>query len=106
MVPHGLPLDEGALARLKARYGEPHRAYHTWTHIEALLAGLAAHSSLVSDATSVGLAILYHDAVYDPLSATNEEDSAELLEEASHTSASPDVQRLVERLRRERATAS
>ncbi|MCP5432500.1 MAG: hypothetical protein H6923_04435 [Alphaproteobacteria bacterium] len=81
MVPHGLPLDEGALARLKARYGEPHRAYHTWTHIEALLAGLAAHSSLVSDTTPVGLAILYHDAVYDPLSATNEEDSAELLEE-------------------------
>ena len=28
------------LAGLRARYAEPHRAYHTQAHIDAMLAGL------------------------------------------------------------------
>lgn len=56
-------------------YNEPHRFYHTLTHIEDVLkqlndAGLLTHDELF-------LAAVFHDIIYDPQSSTNEEDSAE-----------------------------
>ncbi len=63
--------------RLALRYAEPQRHYHTWTHI---LACFDARDALESQpSTAVDLALLFHDAVYDPLAADNEERSAELL---------------------------
>ena len=58
------------LQSLKARYGEPHRAYHTWAHVEALLGHFGQLDWTSPEA--VEIAIYYHDAVYQPMSPTNE----------------------------------
>jgi len=61
---------------LLRRWDEPHRHYHTSAHLGAMLA-------LVADAgPAVRLAVWFHDAVYDPRSDRNEEDSAALAREA------------------------
>ncbi|WP_342647554.1 adenylyltransferase/cytidyltransferase family protein [Mucilaginibacter sp. CSA2-8R] len=57
------------------RYQEPHRFYHTPEHLydiyqQLLERGLANHKTLL-------LATAYHDVIYNPQSATNEEDSAQ-----------------------------
>jgi predicted metal-dependent HD superfamily phosphohydrolase len=62
-----LPFDD-----LISRYAEPHRAYHTITHIETCLSELAD----IPDA--IQFAIWYHDAIYDPQAKDNEERSADL----------------------------
>ena len=67
------------LAGLRARYAEPHRAYHTQAHIDAMLAGLRALGSTVGQPDMVELAIWYHDAVYDPAAGGDERRSADLL---------------------------
>ncbi len=68
------------LERLLARYREPQRRYHTVTHLAAVLG--AAEELMgqveVTDPEAVRLALFFHDAVYDPRSATNEADSAAL----------------------------
>lgn len=64
---------------LRARYAEPHRAYHGQRHIDLLLAQFCDIRQRLHDPEAVELAIWYHDAIYDPLSKTNEADSAALL---------------------------
>ena len=64
---------------LKRRYSEPHRAYHTWAHIEALLGHCRTCAHLVHRPVPVLWAILWHDAIYDPNRNDNEERSAQLL---------------------------
>ena len=64
---------------LRRRHAEPHRHYHGWSHVEALSEVFASRVLTFTNERAVALAILYHDAVYDPRSATNEADSAELL---------------------------
>jgi predicted metal-dependent HD superfamily phosphohydrolase len=65
---------------LVARYSEPHRAYHDLAHIAELLRWF----DVVGDAVGwdaprdVYLAILFHDAIYDPRARDNEARSAEL----------------------------
>jgi predicted metal-dependent HD superfamily phosphohydrolase len=61
------------LVRLATRYQEPHRYYHNLEHIEYMLRNCPTNLSLHEY-----LAVWYHDAIYDPESKTNEEDSAEL----------------------------
>ncbi|MEM7058217.1 MAG: hypothetical protein AAF557_11550 [Pseudomonadota bacterium] len=65
------------IEKLRTRYAEPHRAYHNWTHIDALL----VHFERLewSSAMGVEIAVYYHDAIYDPLSGKNEAESAELM---------------------------
>lgn len=67
---------DGIGAELVARYGEPHRRYHTLAHIEAivpLVRGVAA-----------SLAAWFHDAIYDTTRHDNEARSAELARAALH----------------------
>ena len=64
---------------LRARYGEAHRHYHTWAHIEAMLADMAGVRDVLDDADAVELAVWYHDAIYDPHAGDNELKSAELM---------------------------
>ncbi|MDI1465802.1 metal-dependent phosphohydrolase [Catellatospora sp. KI3] len=52
------------------RWSEPHRYYHSLSHLAATL-------DLVDDPV-VALALWGHDAIYDPTAADNEERSAEL----------------------------
>lgn len=57
------------------RYTEPHRVYHNLEHISRML--LDAFDINENKLTKEQFfAILYHDAVYNPNSDTNEEDSA------------------------------
>ncbi len=59
-------------------YSEPHRHYHTLTHIQHCL-GLAAGVPMPeADRDVVEFALWFHDVVYDPRLADNEERSAEL----------------------------
>ena len=71
---------DAALDELLSRHRQPHRRYHTATHVMWVLRhvdDLAADSTPV-DLDAVRAAALFHDAVYDPRSTTNEHDSAVL----------------------------
>ena len=68
------------LDALRARYAEPHRAYHTQAHLDAVLAGVTAARARLHHPDAVELAAWYHDAIYDPARNDNEERSAQLLE--------------------------
>lgn len=83
------PAPESLLADLRARHAEPQRAYHTWAHIEALLALYRETQPLLNDPEAVLYAILFHDAVYEPTRADNEERSADLLREAARDLLAP-----------------
>lgn len=54
----------GTFAVLDAAYRQPHRAYHTWEHIDALLEGLRRFERLASRPDLVAAAIFWHDAVH------------------------------------------
>jgi predicted metal-dependent HD superfamily phosphohydrolase len=75
----GLDAPASLLHRLFCRYAEPHRHYHTLTHIAACLDARARITD--SALPEVDLALLFHDAIYDPLATDNEERSACLLVE-------------------------
>lgn len=79
---HGCAADsaERVLADLVRAYGEPHRHYHTLSHIANLLQLLDEHGG-IADGDAVTLAILFHDAVYDPARQDNEAASATLARE-------------------------
>ena len=67
-------------AGLRARYAEPHRAYHGQAHVDAMLLGLRELGNAVADPAAVESAIWYHDAIYDPAAGDNEARSAALLQ--------------------------
>jgi predicted metal-dependent HD superfamily phosphohydrolase len=68
---------DAAFAELLTRYGEPHRAYHATSHLQALFPLLQEHTP-VPPSLANRLAIWWHDAIYDPQSGDNEARSAEL----------------------------
>jgi predicted metal-dependent HD superfamily phosphohydrolase len=68
----------GAGANLLARYAEPARHYHDLTHLDEVLRGVDELADHARDADAVRLAAWFHDAVYDPRGADNEQRSAEL----------------------------
>ncbi len=66
---------------IEARYGEPHRAYHTLAHLEHCMAELDAVRTRLGDEGAVELALWFHDAVYNVhFPGDNETKSAELAE--------------------------
>jgi predicted metal-dependent HD superfamily phosphohydrolase len=69
------------LDRLIAAYSEPHRRYHNLRHIAECQNEYEPVRHLASSPESVELAIWFHDAVYDPRKADNEEQSATLAEQ-------------------------
>ena len=71
---------------LLGRYAEPHRQYHTATHVMLVLRDLhdAARAVSVQPSAEVLAAALYHDVIYDPRADDNEERSANLA--ANHLS--------------------
>jgi pantetheine-phosphate adenylyltransferase len=64
----------GLSATVFEPYNEPHRFYHTIAHLNEVYNYLAAQN--MADNEALFLATIYHDIIYDPRSATNEEDSA------------------------------
>jgi predicted metal-dependent HD superfamily phosphohydrolase len=69
---------DAILSDLVRAYAEPHRHYHTLEHIATLLGLLDKHGATVADRDAIRLAILFHDAVYDPARSNNEAASAAL----------------------------
>ncbi|MFL1486038.1 N-methyl-D-aspartate receptor NMDAR2C subunit [Marinobacter sp. LN3S78] len=63
--------------RLRLRYDEPHRAYHTFEHVKACLNHLDQHRDQLQDARAVELALWYHDVIYNPRASDNEARSAD-----------------------------
>ncbi len=70
-------------ARLSALYSQPHRAYHTLDHIEALFAEFDGARQLCERPDEVEYAIWFHDAIYDARREDNEERSADLAAEVA-----------------------
>jgi predicted metal-dependent HD superfamily phosphohydrolase len=71
------PVPLGLYNQLVAAYSEAHRRYHTLQHLRACLVHLDAAATLAQRPAEVELALWFHDAVYDPRCADNEERSAE-----------------------------
>lgn len=90
-----------ALEQVAACYDEPHRRYHDRRHLGQVLACVERLLEAVDvpDPDAVRLAALFHDAIYDPGSATNEAESAFLAAQVLTGLEPParvaDVQRLV-----------
>jgi len=91
-----LAITPDVVSRLVAAYTEPQRAYHTLTHIEAMLRWYDRITDEVGwrDPASVYVAVLFHDAIYDPLAKDNEARSAQLAREL--VDASPRACELIE----------
>ena len=76
------PDHDGYVDALLLRYREPHRHYHTLTHIMMVVRHVHDLSAMMSTKPAPELiaAALYHDAIYDPRAGDNEARSAELAE--------------------------
>lgn len=72
----GLPASPEMFATLQRLHRQKHRHYHTAAHIQACLRHLDAQHDLAARPDLIEIAIWFHDAVYKPMSKTNEADSA------------------------------
>lgn len=68
-------------SRLIFAYQEPQRIYHSLSHLCDSLRHFDSLRAVCHSPQHVETALWFHDAVYDPRSHTNEEDSARLFEE-------------------------
>ncbi len=94
-----LELPAGTFDALVERYSEPHRAYHTLQHIAECF-GQFAHVTDARSPPAVGIALWFHDAIYDPKASDNEAKSAawarQVLEGAGASKVlTDDVERLI-----------
>ncbi len=64
--------------QLATMYSEPHRFYHNERHIADCLTEFDLARETATDSPAVELAIWFHDAIYEPHAADNEERSAQL----------------------------
>lgn len=81
-----LPVLEG---ELKAAYQAPGRAYHNWDHITYLLDEFRRLTTHWRRPMTVETAVYWHDVIYVPTSATNEADSAAMMERRLQGRADP-----------------
>lgn len=82
-------------ADLRQRYREAPRAYHNLAHLAHALAVADGLRPYADDFTAVGLALWFHDAIYDPQAPAgqNEADSAALANHALSPFGLPPAQR-------------
>jgi predicted metal-dependent HD superfamily phosphohydrolase len=66
---------------LLAHYSESNRHYHGTGHIVSMLDGFNAIKTSFEDPLAAGLAIFFHDVIYDPSRHDNEEQSAQKLQD-------------------------
>ncbi|HEY0520070.1 MAG TPA: hypothetical protein VGC84_11310 [Ilumatobacteraceae bacterium] len=74
------PHHDGYIDDVLVRYAEPHRHYHTATHVMFVLRHVRdiAHAGGAAPSPAVIAAALYHDAIYEPAAHDNEGASAVL----------------------------
>jgi predicted metal-dependent HD superfamily phosphohydrolase len=75
---HGLGVgpETDTFSRLQSAYAQKHRAYHTSRHIDECLLLLDELKHLAAHPAEVECALWFHDAIYEPMSKSNEERSA------------------------------
>ena len=78
---------------IHAYYGEDHRAYHTLEHINYCLKALDQAINEVDQPEAVELSIWFHDIIFQPGQANNEQKSAEFFQTVSE-GILPDTLRL------------
>lgn len=71
-------------------YQEPHRAYHTLTHINECLTEMKKVEKAFEHPAVVIIAIWYHDIIYDTRAHDNEEKSAQCAREIMKRTGFPD----------------
>lgn len=64
---------------LVAAHTEPHRHYHTLTHVAEMLRVVGRLADGARDVEAIQLAVWFHDSVYDPKAKDNEARSADLM---------------------------
>jgi predicted metal-dependent HD superfamily phosphohydrolase len=77
LVGLGARADTATFAKLEAVYAENHRAYHTTRHIDECLSLFDSFRPLAAHPAQVECALWFHDAIYEPMSSSNEERSAD-----------------------------
>ncbi len=73
----GIEADAQTYDSLIIAHAQPHRAYHTLDHIAACLRHLDEVREQAESPDEIEMALWFHDAIYEPFSASNEEDSAQ-----------------------------
>ncbi|MFI6540260.1 metal-dependent phosphohydrolase [Nonomuraea sp. NPDC050547] len=99
------PAAQALHAELVARWSEPHRRYHTLTHLRAVLAAVDDLADLAGDPVAVRLAAWFHDAVYDGRPGWDEERSAQMAQRRLPACGVP-AERVAEVARLVRLTAA
>jgi len=74
--------------KLTRAYAEPQRLYHNQQHIAECLAEFDGSRQLAQQPAALELALWFHDAVYDPKAADNEEQSAAMARNCLETGPS------------------
>jgi predicted metal-dependent HD superfamily phosphohydrolase len=77
MLAWGFGANQKAFDELVAAYSEKHRHYHTGEHIDACLEHVDRCVAKMNQPHEVELALWFHDAIYAPLAAGNEQKSAD-----------------------------
>jgi predicted metal-dependent HD superfamily phosphohydrolase len=76
-----LLLNAEVLAELRRRYAEPHRIHHGWARIGGMLAVAEDVSGAIANRAAFILAVLFHNAVFDPKAPDSAQRSARLMRE-------------------------
>ncbi len=84
------------LAEVAAHWNERQRCWHGPAHAFAMLRDIAALDVSGDDRDALRLAAVYHDAIYNPRAADNEEQSAALLARHAADPGAPVVRRALE----------
>jgi predicted metal-dependent HD superfamily phosphohydrolase len=80
---------DALFAELAARYDEPHRAYHTRRHLAECFVAFDPVAGQAERPAEIELALWFHDAIYDPKSDRNEDESAAWAERALAAGGAP-----------------
>jgi phosphopantetheine adenylyltransferase/predicted metal-dependent HD superfamily phosphohydrolase len=95
VAPRQLFSSPEALASVANHWSERHRFWHGPAHLRELLAGITASTS-GEERDVLVVAAIYHDAIYDPRAADNEEASAILLQRDAADASHPAIRQAVE----------
>jgi pantetheine-phosphate adenylyltransferase len=95
VAPRQLFSSPDALASVASHWSERHRFWHDPSHLRTLLVEIAASTS-GEERDILVVAAIYHDAIYDPRAADNEEASAILLQRHAVDASHPVIRQAVE----------